>query len=84
MPKKLICPVCAKEYVSPYHFDRHVEAHGEHEVTWEEVLQPVIRELENGEIAVPEIEEMEFIDDPEIEVPEEEFDSTRESSPKEL
>ena len=85
MPKKLICPVCAKEYVSPYFFDKHVEAHGEHEVTWEETLQPVITKLENGEIEVPEIEEMEPIDEePEMEMSEEEIDSTREASPREL
>lgn len=45
MSEILICPVCGKEYKSKYHYDKHVEAHGEHEVTWTPEGVPEIEKM---------------------------------------
>jgi len=76
MPKKkLTCPVCGKEYVSKYHFDKHVESHGEHEVTWDEG-EAVIEEIEP--VLIPTFVEIKAEPEPE------EVDATREATPAEL
>jgi len=45
MSEILVCPVCGKEYKSKFHYDKHVEAHGEHEVTWTPEGIPEIEEM---------------------------------------
>lgn len=53
MSEILVCPVCGKEYKSKFHYDKHVEAHGEHEVTW---TPEGIPEIEKMVADVPEPE----------------------------
>lgn len=45
MSETLVCPVCGKEYKSKFHYDKHVEAHGEHDVTWTPEGTPEIEKM---------------------------------------